>query len=225
MSEEKNIEIIVSGDGSHTLVRRDMDETYHSTKGAITESKYVFLKEGLHHFADQKEVSILEVGFGTGLNAFLTYLDAKTSGQQIFYQTLEPIALGKDIYEHLNYPAECDAEEERDIFLKLHECDWHEKIQITENFSISKVRSPLENYVAARSQFDVVYFDAFAPSRQPEVWSRRNLKKVYAVLKKGGILTTYCSQGEFRRDLEKVGFDVAKIPGPPGKREMIKGVK
>ncbi len=216
-----NIEIIVSGDGSHTLLRKDMDETYHSTKGAITESKYVFIEKGLHAFKDKEKLNVLEVGFGTGLNAFLTYLDTNGSGQKVYFQTMEPFPLEADIYEKLNYSKELGAEEHQEVFVKMHESVWHEEVFFSDHFSMSKVRAPLEKFVVTPQYFDVVYYDAFAPAKQEEVWSRRNLKKCYAALKKGGLLVTYCSQGQFRRDLEKVKFQVEKIPGPPGKREMV----
>lgn len=221
----ENIELIISGDGSHTLRLKDMDETYHSRKGAITESDYVFIQKGLHAFKEKSHVDVLEVGFGTGLNAFLVYLDTLTSGQKVYFQTMEPFPLPADVYEQLNYTQELNQETHRDMFIKMHECAWHEEVVFTDKFSMSKVRAPLEKFVVAPAHFDVVFFDAFAPSKQEEVWSPRNMKKCYAALRKGGLLVSYCSQGQFRRDLEKAKFRVEKIDGPPGKREMVVAYK
>lgn len=216
---------MISGDGSHTLKLKDMDETYHSTKGALTESDYVFIQKGLHAFKDKDKVDVLEVGFGTGLNAYLTYLDTLKSGQKVYFQTMEPFPLEEEIYSQLNYSKELKREDQQDQFIKMHECAWHEEVVFSDHFSMSKVRAKLEKFVVAPAFFDVVYFDAFAPSKQDEVWSPRNIKKCYAALRKGGILVSYCSQGKFRRDLAKAKFRVEKIDGPPGKREMVVAYK
>lgn len=218
-----DLKIIESADGSHTLLLSSLNETYHSTKGAITESLHVFLKEGLEKFIDVQEVTILEIGFGTGLNAILTLLKGLETGQKINYHTLEPFPLPKEIISKLNY-TESLHEILTGYFLKLHEASWNEDINITPGFNFRKYNMRLEDF-NLKFKVDLIYYDAFAPSKQPEVWSLENLSKCFEILNPGGILVTYCAQGQFKRNLKAAGFEVEIIEGPPGKKEMTRGVK
>lgn len=219
----RKVELKKSHDGSHTLYLPELNETYHSIHGAINESKHVFLKMGLNA-VDLNTINILEIGFGTGLNAFLTMLEAiKSEKQKIYFHTLEPYPLEENVYKQLNYPAIISSEHES-LFLELHQVDWDITHQITPKFSFHKSIKRLEN-IDLDATIDIIYFDAFAPNKQPELWKVEALKKCFKALKPGGILVTYCSQGQFKRNLKTVGFKVEKLGGPPGKREMTRGIK
>ena len=219
----RKVELKKSRDGSHTLYLPELNETYHSIHGAINESKHVFLKMGLNAVG-LNTINILEIGFGTGLNAFLTMLEAIKSGKQkIYYHTLEPYPLEENVYKQLNYPAIISSEHES-LFLELHQVDWDITHQIAPDFSFHKSIKRLEN-IDLDATIDIIYFDAFAPNKQPELWEVEALKNCFKALKPGGILVTYCSQGQFKRNLKTVGFEVEKLEGPPGKREMTRGIK
>ena len=217
---------IISGDGSHTLYHEELNETYHSTHGAIQESMHVFIEMGLQQI-QEKEIKILEIGFGTGLNAFLTALHHNTHPEtQIEYHTLEPFPLPESIYINLNFSEILKVNEpEKRLFQLIHDLEWEETVQLTEGFQLKKQEKKLEDFNALNSFYDIVFFDAFAPNKQKEIWSVDNLSKCYTALKDNGIFVTYCSQGQFRRNLESVGFKVNRIQGPPGKREMIRAFK
>lgn len=218
------IKIITTEDGSHSLYDEELNETYHSTRGAWGESMHVFIKEGLEHWLfrnGSKEVSILEVGLGTGLNAFLTALHAEKWQQNIHFTSLEPFPLQKEIYENLNYHK---SEGERTLFMKIHEAEWEKEVRITDSFALHKTIQNLEDFNAVK-RLDLIFFDAFAPSKQPDVWSFDHLKKCFDLLEKGGVLTTYCAQGQFKRNLADVGFEVETLQGAMGKKEMVRGVK
>lgn len=216
--------IITTEDGSHSLFNEELNETYHSTRGAIGESIHVFIKEGLEYFLDKSEkkvIRILEVGFGTGLNAFLTEQFAKRNKVEINFTTLEPFPIDEEIYKKLNYSRpNIDSE----IFLAIHQSPWEEEMRISSQFQLHKTKSQLE-YFHTNQLFNIIYFDAFAPSKQPEMWSLENLKKCYDLLSSGGILTTYCAQGQFKRNLETAGFKVETLQGAMGKKEMVRAKK
>ncbi|MEO9483012.1 MAG: tRNA (5-methylaminomethyl-2-thiouridine)(34)-methyltransferase MnmD [Ekhidna sp.] len=219
------IKIITTEDGSHSLFDENLNETYHSTRGAKGESLHVFVKEGLEHWvtknAAKEAIKILEVGLGTGLNAFLTAQFATAKKKKIHFTSLEPFPIAREIYQHLNF---YQSEEEKDLLMKIHASDWEEVIHLSQDFSLYKTQSTLEKY-ESDELFDIIYFDAFAPSKQPEVWSLDNLKRCHDLLEKGGVLTTYCAQGQFKRNLTEVGFDVETLQGAMGKKEMVRGVK
>ena len=218
------IKIITTEDGSHSLFDEELNETYHSTRGARGESMYVFIKEGLGHWLsnnERKEVRILEVGFGTGLNVFLTAIYARKHDLNVRFTSLEPYPIQAEIYQNLNY---FESDEEKELLLQLHESDWENKIQILENLTLLKSTSKLEDFTLQKA-FDIIYFDAFAPSKQPEVWSLENLRKCYSLLEKGGVLTTYCAQGQFKRNLAEAGFQVETLQGAMGKKEMVRALK
>lgn len=216
------IRIITTEDGSHSLFDDKLNETYHSTRGARGESLHVFIKEGLGHWFSEnrkEEIRILEVGLGTGLNAFLTYLWAEENQQKIHLISLEPFPLEKKIYESLNY---FNTDEEKKVLLQVHESEWESEVSISPFFKLFKTTTKLEDFSTLKF-FDIVYFDAFAPSKQPEVWSLENLKKCFNFLHPTGILTTYCAQGQFKRNLAEAGFEVETLQGAMGKKEMVRG--
>ncbi|MEQ8626475.1 tRNA (5-methylaminomethyl-2-thiouridine)(34)-methyltransferase MnmD [Ekhidna sp.] len=218
------IKIITTEDGSHSLFDEELNETYHSTRGARGESMHVFIREGLEHWLSgnqTEEIRILEIGLGTGLNAFLTAQFAERHSQKIHFTSLEPFPIEKEIYENLNL---YQSEEERGLLLKIHESNWEQESKISSNFTLQKTKSKLEDFTTSNS-FHIIYFDAFAPSKQPEVWSLENLKKCFSLLDRGGILTTYCAQGQFKRNLIEGGFKVETLQGAMGKKEMVRGVK
>ncbi|WP_420576503.1 tRNA (5-methylaminomethyl-2-thiouridine)(34)-methyltransferase MnmD [Ekhidna sp.] len=219
-----SIKIITTEDGSHSLFDEELNETYHSTRGARGESLHVFIKEGLEHWLSQNqadEIRIVEVGLGTGLNAFLTAQFAEQQNQKIHFTSLEPFPIEKEIFENLNY---YESEDERQLLMEIHETEWEKEVEISKNFKLHKTATKLERF-STSTPFNIVYFDAFAPSKQPEVWSLENLKKCNSLLQNGGVLTTYSAQGQFKRNLAEAGFEVETLQGAMGKKEMVRGIK
>ena len=230
MSQEINnsLKIIESGDGSHTILHKGLNETYHSTHGARQESAYVFIKEGLEKGIANglKSISIFEVGFGTGLNAWLTYKKIKsTEGVNVIYHTVEPYPLDHSLYSKLNYVANEEDASVKDFFEQLHQAPWDLEVELNGNFSLKKIKSTFEEVRIEEAFFDIIYYDAFAPSKQATMWVPENIAKAFFMLKKGGLLVTYCANGQFKRDLKAVGFLVETLVGPPGKKEMTRGLK
>lgn len=212
--------IEITADGSATLYLPGMDEHYHSVKGAVAEARHVYLETALHASA-ARPVRVLEIGFGTGLNAFLTALDAQQSGRPAIYTSLERFPLPWETVEALRYPP-CIAPQQADLFRQLHEAPWNRVVALTPEFTLCKVEADLTRYDFADT-FDVVYFDAFAPDKQPEMWAEDIFVRIAAALAPGGILATYCAKGEVRRRLQRAGFIVERLPGPPGgKREILR---
>ena len=220
------IKLIETEDGSHSLYVREMNETYHSTHGALTESKHVFLKEGVSFWLmanDPRHINILEVGFGTGLNALMMLDFAKSNPElTIDFFTLEPFPIGSDLYHQLNFASILN-HVNREELLAMHELGDEEKWDL-DNFHFMKTMSKVED-ATFKEAYDVVFFDAFAPNKQAEVWGLDVLSKMYQALKPGGILTTYCAQGQFKRNLAAAGFMLKTLEGPPGKKEMVRGTK
>lgn len=218
------LKIIRTEDGSHSLFDEVLNETYHSTRGARGESIHVFIKEGLKHYCEksvQKEIKILEVGLGTGLNAFLSALEAEKIDGKLHFTSLEPFPVAPEFFHQFNYATTVT---EKELFLTIHECAWEQEIALTPYFSLLKTKATLENN-GLQPGFDLIYFDAFAPSKQPEVWTLDNLKKCFDLLKKGGVLTTYCAQGQFKRNLTTAGFSIETLQGAMGKKEMVRATK
>jgi tRNA U34 5-methylaminomethyl-2-thiouridine-forming methyltransferase MnmC len=218
------IEIIFTKDGSHTLRNLNLNETYHSIHGAIQESLHVFIRHGLEFVQEKspQKISVLEIGFGTGLNAWLTARHIQDPNVQVEYVTLESFPLEESVWTKLNY-----AEEDTDkaLFARLHLANWNDPIQINNNFILHKKYVSIQEVDLPSSEFDLIYFDAFAPEKQPEMWSQDVLKKVVSTIKPGGIFVTYCAKGQVKRDLKCLGLTVEALPGPPGKREMIRAHK
>ncbi len=227
------MKIITTTDGSHSLYVPELNETYHSKHGAIQESNHIFIEAGLKSEEVKKislntssDLSVLEMGFGTGLNAFLTHLQMKTSHSAIHYTSLEAYPLNVEITSKLNYPELLDVSEvDTKVFETMHKCAWNEIIEVSPNFHLNKLHQKLEETTLPSNHFNVVYYDAFAPEVQPELWTEEVFAKLYAAMQFGGVLTTYCAKGVVKRALKKVGFKVVGLPGPPGKREITKAIK
>lgn len=216
-------EIIQTLDGSSTIHIADWEECYHSKHGAIQEAQHVFIKNGLSLFQNQK-IAILEIGFGTGLNAFITLLEAKKMQQTIDYVGVEAYPISADEVLNMNYVAELDAMKESAIFNKMHESDWGEKIVLNDGFVLTKRKQFFEE-IDDVNKFDLIYFDAFGYRVQPELWSTAIFDKMYKSLKLNGVLVTYAARGVVKRSMIEVGFKVEKLEGPPGKREMFRARK
>jgi tRNA U34 5-methylaminomethyl-2-thiouridine-forming methyltransferase MnmC len=216
-------EIIQTSDGSTTIHLTEWNEHYHSKFGAIQEAKHVFIKNGLSLF-EEKPIAILEIGFGTGLNAFITYLESKKAGQSIDYVGIEAFPISSDEVSAMNYVSELNATEERQIFDAMHSIPWEEKRDLSPTFTLTKRKQRFET-IEDISQFDLIYFDAFGYRVQPELWSVAIFEKMFAALKPEGLLVTYAARGIVKRNMQEVGFSVEKLEGPPGKREMFRARK
>jgi len=214
-------QFITTKDGSHSIVIPELLVTYHSVHGAIRESRHVFIEAGLNFLLKSsatQPLRIFEMGFGTGLNAFLTAIEIEKQQTETFYTAVELFPLSTEETESLNYPGLL---QQKDLFQKIHECNWQQNVAITKYFTIRKEKTDLVNYSTGR-QFHLVYYDAFAPQAQPELWTKEIFEKLFRMLAPGGVLVTYCSKGDVRRAMTAAGFDVKKLPGPPGKREMLR---
>lgn len=218
-------EIKITADGSHTLYIPSLDETYHSVHGAIQEAIHVYIDAGFNYFKIKEKLNVLEVGFGTGLNTFLTYQEALKNAVEVNYTSIEAYPLAIYDVEKLNYLQELKASGiEESIFNKLHQVKWNENEKITTSFSLRKLKIMLQNF-NEKEQFDIIYFDAFGPRVQPELWEVPILHKMFNALNKNGVFVTYCAKGSVKRALKEVGFTIENIPGPPGKREMTRARK
>lgn len=224
MSEQEKTEIIETQDGSHTLLSHQFGVSYHSKYGAVQESNHVFVNAGLRArmLLDNQPLRVLEYGFGTGLNALLTYQIAEEKKRAIYYEGLEAYPVSEAFIKQLNYPQQVGVPDE--AFFKLHEVSWNEPHQISPYFSFQKAHAFFQdkNYEA---NFDVIYFDAFAPSAQGELWEQPLLEKAYLALRSKGHFVTYCAKGAVKRTLKSLGFKLEALPGPPGKREMTRCIK
>lgn len=212
--------IITTKDGSHSLMVPELNEQYHSIHGAQQEAEHVFLKMGLDYFK-KDHLSVFEVGFGTGLNTLLSCLWGRKNKVSIAYTSVEKYPVSTEEVNQLNYG---ELVNQSKLFNQLHESDWEIKVNIAKDFSLSKLKLDLTKDELPVG-FDVVFFDAFAPNKQPKLWTIEIFEKMYTVLNKGGVLVTYCCQGEAKRTMIKAGFKVEKVPGPPGKREMLRAIK
>ena len=222
-------EIIITGDGSTSIHFPEWDEQYHSKHGAIQEANHVFIDMGLAHILDQQQYAssplhILEIGFGTGLNAFITFLEAQKRNLVINYEGIEAYPVLPEEVDKLNYVSALNAENHSAIFTTMHSSSWDEAITITENFTLIK-RQQFFKDIKANNAFNLIYFDAFGPRTQPELWTLEIFEAAFQALSKNGVLVTYCAAGQVRRNLQAAGFEVERLPGPPGKREMLRGRK
>jgi tRNA U34 5-methylaminomethyl-2-thiouridine-forming methyltransferase MnmC len=220
--------VIITADGSSTVSIPEMNVTYHSNHGAIQESLHVFIQAGLNQkLPTHNTVSILEMGFGTGLNAFLTLMEAQAAKKPVHYTAIELYPLEIAQINMLNFCEQLDRNDLEQNFMDLHISSWEKDISITEYFTLFKSGTDLLKFEApsAGQLFHVIYFDAFAPTAQPELWTSTVFDKLFALLSPGGILVTYCSKGDVRRAMKSAGFKVEKLAGPPGKREMVRAWK
>lgn len=214
---------MVTADGSTTIHLPEWNEQYHSKHGAIQEAQHVFIKNGLHLF-ENREISILEIGFGTGLNAFISLLEGKKQQLKIDYVGIEGYPVEMSEIEKLNYIEELKASDFSADFLKMHRSDWEKKMTIRPGFELMK-RQLFFDEINDENSYELVYFDAFGARVQPELWNENIFKKMYKALKSGGVLVTYSAKGSVRRAMQAVGFKVERLPGPPGKREMLRATK
>lgn len=221
-----NCKPVITEDGSHTLFVPELNEHYHSTHGAIQESRHIFIDAGWDAIFDlQSPVKIFEVGFGTGLNALLTSLEAREYHRKTFYVTVEAFPVNPDLIAQLNYPVKLQQDHASVDFEKLHAATWNIPVFIHDQFIINKISVPLAEAALANDAFHLIYFDAFAPEVQPELWTAEIFEKMYNALLPGGVLVTYCAKGSVKRALKSAGFIVENLPGPPGKREITRARK
>lgn len=220
--------IILTGDGSTTIRIPEWDEQYHSMHGAVQESRHVFLNMGVDHWLEnnpyQKNLAILEIGFGTGLNALLTAIHLADKDIFVNYEGVEAFPVSPNEIQQLNYTDQFGTEDFKGFFLQMHGAPWDEKIPLSQQFALKKRKQDFAE-IADINQHDIIYFDAFGARVQPELWGEPIFQKMYAALKPGGILVTYAAKGSVRRAMQAVGFKIERLPGPPGKREMLRGVK
>ena len=214
-------QLIITNDGSHSLFNRTINECYHSKHGSIVEAEHVFIRNGFS-MVNKSKLNILEIGFGTGLNALLTYQKTSQKSIKVNYHTIEKHPIKEEIYTKLNFTDLIGVEQNE--LLKLHNCTWNTEHLISPNFKIKKHFSSLEKY-NTNLKFDIIYFDAFSPEKQKELWTEAIFKKMYGILKKDGFLVTYCAKGMVKRTMSSVGFEVIALDGPPGKRQMTRANK
>ncbi|MDX9811910.1 MAG: tRNA (5-methylaminomethyl-2-thiouridine)(34)-methyltransferase MnmD [Bacteroidales bacterium] len=214
--------IVKTADGSDTIFVPELDEHYHSVYGAINESEHIFIKAGLDQ-CKADPLRIFEAGFGTGLNAFLTLLHSEGSGKKIQYTSIEKYPLDPAIVKSLNYPL-LSGDAGSNFFNAIHEAPWEKQFNITGDFSLLKIKADLTDYIPDGA-YDLIYFDAFGPGKQPEMWTPQIFDTIASVTVKDGIFVTYSARGEVKRNLIRTGFKVSLLPGPPGKRQFIRAVK
>ena len=214
-------EIIKTLDGSVTIHLPEMNESYHSKFGAIQEAYHVFIQNGLALFQG-RPISILEIGFGTGLNSFITYMESLKSNHHVNYVGVEAYPVAMEEVAQLNYVSQLQAETEMEKFTLMHSANWGEAIDISNNFTLTK-RKQFFSEIDDVSSFDLIYFDAFGYPAQPELWSAEIFAKMRNALRKDGVLVTYACRTVIRKAMIEAGFETEKLPGPPGKREMLRG--
>lgn len=214
--------LIITEDGSHTIYRKELDEHYHSVHGAIGESNFIFIKNGFD-FCQADPLNILEIGFGTGLNALLTALKSMRGQRQVNYTSIENYPLDESVTRLLNYH-QFTEEEGKTIFNRIHAAPWNRKSVICKNFSLEKTETDFTSCKLSGS-YDLIYYDAFGPDKQPEMWTPELLSRIADVTRKGGVFVTYSVKGELKRNLRSFGFNITLLPGPPGKRQIMRAIK
>ncbi len=221
------MKIITTNDGSNTLYLSQMNEQYHSLNGAITESEYVFIGKG-YNFRKSQNPVVFEVGFGTGLNCMLTALQAEHDKRPTTYFAIEKFPLEKAITNQLNFGTfgTLISGNAGSLFDKIHDCPWNDTICISEYFNLHKIEGDLTDINLIQfGKCDIIYFDAFGPDKQPEMWTPEIFRKIYSITSPGGLIVTYSAKGEVRRQLAATGFEMERLPGPPGKKQMLRGIK
>lgn len=217
-------EVIQTEDGSKTIRIIELEENYHSIHGALQEANHVFLKYGLEEFKDRSELSIFEMGFGTGLNACLTAIQSQVLEVKINYHGLEAFPVCQEELNELEYGTLL-GQENKSLYDSLHLAKWNEPVKISESFTINKIQDEIQKIELPIEAYDLIYYDAFGPRVQNELWSEEVFQKMFNSLKIGGFLVTYCAKGQVKRNMKAVGFEVEPLPGPPGKREMTRAWK
>lgn len=221
-------ELIVTDDGSHSLYLPGLKETYHSFHGALQESQHVFVKAGLEYFTMQSgkpAVKVLEVGFGTGLNTLLTADWASEKRLEVEMESIEAYPLPLTMVHKLNYPQLMNSTAAQSWFNNIHEAAWNKLTSIHAFFLLRKINNELESQELPSACYDVVFYDAFAPNKQAELWEKELLSRVHESQTPNGVFVTYCAKGQLKRDLKEIGYSVETLPGPPGKKEMVRATK
>lgn len=219
-------ELKTTADGSKTLYIPDWNESYHSKHGALQEAIHVFIKNGIENFKSKKQLNILEYGFGTGLNTLLTLIYCENNKIEIFYSTLEKFPIESAEINAMDFDSIIPNDKNvKDFYLNLHDCAWETENKISDWFSLTKIQDDFRKFIPEKESLDIVFYDAFGMRVQPELWSEEVFEKTFYGLKKGGLLTTYACNGATKRALKAVGFEIEKLAGPPGKREMINAWK
>ncbi|MBF9222557.1 tRNA (5-methylaminomethyl-2-thiouridine)(34)-methyltransferase MnmD [Hymenobacter ruricola] len=230
--EAPKVEVRRTADGSATLYVPALDEHYHSRHGARQESEHVFIEAGLLPLLEAglggpcaRPLHLLEVGLGTGLNALLTLGRVQTAGAAVAYDALETVPLPPEVVAELAAKWATEAPETVALLHRLHAAPWTETHPLAPHFFLSKLPEALEQAALPAAYYDLIYFDAFAPEKQPELWTEAIFAKLCAAAAPGAVLVSYCAQGQFRRNLRAAGWRTEKLPGPPGKREMTRARK
>ncbi|WP_101451171.1 tRNA (5-methylaminomethyl-2-thiouridine)(34)-methyltransferase MnmD [Aquimarina sp. MAR_2010_214] len=219
--------IITTADGSKTIHLPELNEHYHSKHGAINEAKHVFIKSGFDYILSKNKLDaldIMEIGFGTGLNAFVTFLEAEKINLPIHYVGVEAYPVALHEVKLMNYPEVLAVKEKQEVFDRMHQSLWELPVDITSGFELIK-RKQFFTDIQDENSFDLIYFDAFGARVQPELWTVKIFRKMYEALRSRGVLVTYSAKGSVRRAMQEVGFVVERLPGPPGKREMLRATK
>lgn len=215
-------QIITTKDGSHSLFSQKHGVSYHSKFGAIQETEHVFIDAGFRYKIPTSTLSILGIGFGTGLNALMTFLESKKHDIDINYVGVEAYPLSMETIREFNFSE--ILKDDNSVYHEIHKLDWDKSHVLSDHFQLTKMKMMIED-IDYKDQFDIIYFDAFGPGAQPDLWEEPILQKMYDALKTDGVLTTYCAKGSVKRGFKKVGFTIEALPGPPGKREMTRAVK
>jgi tRNA U34 5-methylaminomethyl-2-thiouridine-forming methyltransferase MnmC len=215
-------QLVITADGSHTIYVPELNEHYHSIHGAIQESELIFIKYGFE-FCKADPVNIFEVGLGTGLNVLLTALRSQFGSRVVNYTTIEKFPLTEQVINTLNY-YKFTGMGAKDLFKKIHSCPWNANVKISKNFNFKKIKGDMVDYVI-EGKYDLIYFDAFGPDKQPELWTGDIFSKLSSASNRNSIIVTYSAKGEVKRNLKACNFNVSLLPGPPGKREIIRAIK
>jgi len=223
---KRKLNIIITEDGSHSLYVPELKETYHSFHGAVQESRYVFIQHGIDFFTTQgaTSVKVLELGLGTGLNALLVAEWAQNKGVNVEMVSLEAFPVEAKLALELNYAKHLQDEEATLWYENIHNSAWNIPFKVNEFLTVKKIDQKIED-TELENDFDVVFFDAFAPNKQSELWELPILKKTFDAQASAGVFVTYCAKGQLKRDLREIGYEVETLPGPPGKKEMVRGLK
>ncbi len=216
-------EVRVTNDGSKTIYLPHLDETYHSSHGAIQEALHVFVKNGIQAI-EKSEIKVFEMGFGTGLNALLTLVESQNKNIKISYTGIEAYPVSVEFVEQMDYCKQIGAEFQPQFDL-LHSLEWGKLHTLSDLFFFEKIDEKIENFSPRTGEYDIIFYDAFGPRAQEEMWAPEILKKMYDMVNEGGFLVTYCAKGQVKRDLKLIGFEIEALPGPPGKREMTRAWK
>ncbi len=228
MGSSSSPKLVLTNDGSHTLYTKKYDEHYHSIHGSIGESKHVFIQSGYRWYINRnpsvEDILVFEVGLGTGLNALLTLVESATLNVSTNYTSIEAFPISNELIASLNFIERLALSDYEAAFNAIHKCEWSKLNKITPTFALAKLLYKLED-ITLEQKYHVIYFDAFAPDKQPEMWQEDIFIAMYKALLNGGCLVTYCAKGVVKRRLKGVGFRIESIPGPPGKREMTRAVK